>query len=65
MDYVIHPHNFTLAGQESENKKLGTDDAISDDNDDGDRDEDEWREVEGKGASYVLFLFGFCLIKYT
>ena len=41
MDYVIQPHNFTLAGLESENKKLGTDDAISDDNDDGDRDEDE------------------------
>ena len=42
MDYVIHPLNFTLAGQESENKKLGNpDDANSDDNDDRDGDENE------------------------
>ena len=41
MDCVVHPHNFTLAGKESENKKSGPDDAISDDNDDEDREEDE------------------------
>ena len=42
LDYVIHPLNFTLAGLESENKKLrNPDDANSDDNDDRDGDEDE------------------------
>ena len=42
MDYVIHPRNFMLSGEESENKMFGSpDDDNSVDDDDDNDDEDE------------------------